>query len=257
MYWKAIAMRRFPALLVLSLAPVLVAVAPAPLSATSSADVTAPLVTAVALAAWTCSTWLLLVVVVTFGARLPGAAGRAAHRFLLHVAPTSVRSLVRAAVGAGVAASVLAGPALAYADGTPPQASSSSYEWPGGASAQPVIPVPASLDWPGASPHATPNATPSTTPTATPRATPRATPGAVRAPASRPRHAPLHLATRGGVVVQTGDSLWEIAARDLAAGASDAQVAQAWPRWWSANRVLIGDDPSLIHPGDLLIPPTP
>jgi nucleoid-associated protein YgaU len=59
------------------------------------------------------------------------------------------------------------------------------------------------------------------------------------------------------VVVQTGDSLWEIAARDLAAGASDAQVAQAWPRWWSANRVLIGDDPSLIHPGDLLIPPTP
>jgi nucleoid-associated protein YgaU len=57
------------------------------------------------------------------------------------------------------------------------------------------------------------------------------------------------------VVVHTGDSLWAIAQRELGTAATQRQVASAWPRWWSANRDVIGDDPDVIHPGDRLTAP--
>jgi hypothetical protein len=62
------------------------------------------------------------------------------------------------------------------------------------------------------------------------------------------------------VVVQPGDSLWLLARRDLqAAGAPAAvrDVAAAWPRWWAANREVIGDDPDLLRPGARLTAPPP
>lgn len=63
-------------------------------------------------------------------------------------------------------------------------------------------------------------------------------------------------ATDGGtdrsVLVRRGDSLWEIAARDLGAEASTAEIAAEWPRWYQANRALIGSDPNLITPGQEL-----
>jgi nucleoid-associated protein YgaU len=57
------------------------------------------------------------------------------------------------------------------------------------------------------------------------------------------------------VVVLRGDSLWSIAARHLGPDATTAQIAAEWPRWWSANRDVIGPDPDLIHPGQRLQPP--
>jgi nucleoid-associated protein YgaU len=57
------------------------------------------------------------------------------------------------------------------------------------------------------------------------------------------------------VVVHRGDSLWTIAARSLGAGATDAEVAAEWPRWWHANRAVIGPDPDLLRPGTRLTPP--
>ena len=61
------------------------------------------------------------------------------------------------------------------------------------------------------------------------------------------------------VVVQPGDTLWDLAAASLQqAGApepSDACIAQTWPRWWAANREVIGPDPDLILPGTPLSPP--
>jgi nucleoid-associated protein YgaU len=47
-----------------------------------------------------------------------------------------------------------------------------------------------------------------------------------------------------------------VAADHLPATATNAQIAQAWPRWWSANRAAVGADPDLIHPGLSLTPPT-
>jgi nucleoid-associated protein YgaU len=59
------------------------------------------------------------------------------------------------------------------------------------------------------------------------------------------------------VTVAPGDSLWLIAARRLGADASQGEVAAAWPRWYAANRDVIGPDPNLIHPGQRLRTPTP
>jgi nucleoid-associated protein YgaU len=58
------------------------------------------------------------------------------------------------------------------------------------------------------------------------------------------------------VTVRRGDSLWSIAARHLGAGATDAEIAVAWPAWHTLNADLIGDDPDLIHPGLRLRVPT-
>ncbi|KON73905.1 hypothetical protein M768_07310 [Cellulosimicrobium cellulans F16] len=58
-----------------------------------------------------------------------------------------------------------------------------------------------------------------------------------------------------GVVVVRGDSLWSIAARHLPDGASDAQVADAVQRWYAANVGVVGDDPDLVRPGQVLVAP--
>jgi nucleoid-associated protein YgaU len=57
------------------------------------------------------------------------------------------------------------------------------------------------------------------------------------------------------VRVRPGDTLWAIARRSLPAGASVAAVADAATAWHRANRGVIGDDPDLIVPGQLLEPP--
>ena len=214
---------RLSALAVLALPLALTALAPAPSSCWAAlcappvpvgplSAVTAPLVAVLGLATWACSAWLLVVLGATWGARLPGLAGRAARRTAERVAPVSVRTLVQVALGATVAASVLGGPAAGLADERP----AASYDWPG-TTAVPVVGPPLAPPLPARTPQAL----------------------AVTA-----------------VVVQPGDSLWSIAARDLGARASAAQVAQAWPRWWAANRAVLGEDPDLIHPGTRLAAPT-
>lgn len=59
--------------------------------------------------------------------------------------------------------------------------------------------------------------------------------------------------------VRPGDSLWSIASRSLqerGSAASVPAVAAEWPRWYAANRDVVGPDPDLIHPGqELLAPP--
>ena len=59
------------------------------------------------------------------------------------------------------------------------------------------------------------------------------------------------------VTVLAGDSLWQIAADHLAAGATDADIAGAWPRWYDANRAVVGNDPARIRPGQVLKAPAP
>lgn len=60
------------------------------------------------------------------------------------------------------------------------------------------------------------------------------------------------------IVVLRGDTLWSLAERSLGAEVSDAQVAAECRRWFDANRDVIGDDPDLIKPGQILsAPPSP
>ena len=58
------------------------------------------------------------------------------------------------------------------------------------------------------------------------------------------------------VRVRPGDSLWLIAAHRLGRGADAADIAASWPRWYAANRAVIGDNPDLIRPGQLLTAPS-
>lgn len=58
------------------------------------------------------------------------------------------------------------------------------------------------------------------------------------------------------VVVRAGDSLWSIAADSLGPFATDMEVAGAWPEWYRSNRAVIGPDPHLILPGQILHAPT-
>ena len=82
-----------------------------------------------------------------------------------------------------------------------------------------------------------------------------------RADAHRPQpptiSADWPLATRttpAVVVVEPGDCLWTLASQSLGRPAP-ARVAETWPRWWRANRGVIGSNPDLIRPGQRLRPP--
>ncbi|WP_284983730.1 LysM peptidoglycan-binding domain-containing protein [Arthrobacter sp. efr-133-TYG-118] len=86
-----------------------------------------------------------------------------------------------------------------------------------------------------------------------PRA-PAAEPGLL---GTRPQRAAEQSASpnQGEVVVRRGDSLWSIAARQLGPMASDVDIALHWPKWYAANRHVVGDDPGLLVPGQILHPP--
>jgi hypothetical protein len=64
--------------------------------------------------------------------------------------------------------------------------------------------------------------------------------------------------TRGEteVTVRRGDTLWDLAAAYLPPEATDAEIATACRRWHTANRNVIGPDPDLILPGQVLTVPT-
>ena len=62
-------------------------------------------------------------------------------------------------------------------------------------------------------------------------------------------------AERGVHVVARGDSLWRITAELLGPDASNSAIASAWPLIYQANRSVIGNDPGLIQPGQLLTIP--
>ncbi|WP_427130186.1 LysM peptidoglycan-binding domain-containing protein [Pseudarthrobacter sp. S9] len=58
------------------------------------------------------------------------------------------------------------------------------------------------------------------------------------------------------VTVRAGDSLWSLAAAALGPFASDVDIAKEWPRLYQTNRAVIGDNPHLLRPGQvLLLPP--
>jgi hypothetical protein len=57
------------------------------------------------------------------------------------------------------------------------------------------------------------------------------------------------------VTVLAGDTLWEIAAFAIGPEATDVEIAMEWPRWYEANRTIIGQNPNVLLPGQILQPP--
>jgi nucleoid-associated protein YgaU len=70
------------------------------------------------------------------------------------------------------------------------------------------------------------------------------------------QHAARIVASETTYEVERGDSLWRIAEMFLTertgAPPTSADIARFWPRIYAANRVVVGDDPCLIFPGQKL-----
>jgi nucleoid-associated protein YgaU len=166
--------------------------------------------------AWVVLAWVGLVFTVTALTGLPGALGRAASRLAARVTPVAARHAARLAVGLAVAS----GP---FAAALPTAAWSAPVE---------LLPAVRAAD--GTAAPALP-------------AIGRPGPATAAVIATGP--------TDAQVIVARGDCLWDIAARALGPDAGNADIAAEWPRWYEANRGVIGADPDLIQPGMVLRPP--
>lgn len=58
------------------------------------------------------------------------------------------------------------------------------------------------------------------------------------------------------VTVRPGDCLWSLAQAHLGYDATTAQISAEVDRWWEANANVIGADPDLLMPGQILTIPT-
>ncbi len=209
------------------------------------------LVPAVALSALFVVVWLSCCLSLELLAHVPGAVGRCAAHAAALVTPRQVRRLSVALLGLGMAAGLGSSPSAAA---TPAPALSAPSPAPGPGAVPDDAPGLPTLPDPGFGSHTEPR----------PRSVPD--PGWVpSAPAVRaqPDVRVLTPAPRGEpapdqpheVVVHRGDSLWSIAARHLGPEASDGEIARAWPAWYAANREVIGADPDLLLPGQVLRTP--
>jgi hypothetical protein len=199
--------------------------------------------------------WLALATLVTvLAATRPRSwAGAVATRTAGMIAPDGLRRVVLLAIGVGLvgAAPAVAAPVRPVGGPVPPTAVAAAG------------PVAAPLDPGWAAVASAGDRLRATAPGAGSRdldpgwvpvpATAATTPGTVRdglpGPSVRPRPQ-----TEDAVVVRRGDCLWTIAARQLGPAATDARTAAEWPRWYAANRAVLGP-PDLLAPGQRLHPP--
>jgi nucleoid-associated protein YgaU len=204
---------------------------------TRGADVL--IASAAALLAWAVWAWGALGLALTAASALPGVAGGAARLALQVALPAGARrgAALLLGLGLGVAGPLLASAVPQFAPTASAAAGAESVpDWPApGPAAAPVPDWPAGPAPTGAAPTGEAPAAPSTAPTT--------------APASDSR------------VVVRGDCLWHIAADSLLGQLgrlpSDGEVAAAVQAWWSANADVIGPDPDLLVPGQVLRPPGP
>ncbi len=193
------------------------------LAAQDTVDTAGPetlLTAAAGLLAWGVWGWGALGLLLTAVSALPGAVGRVSLVLVRAVLPGGARRAAALALGLGLGLTgPLAGTTLLVA--TAPAAA--------------AAPAPAGVpDWPAGAPADL----------------------AVGLPDRPDAPAPP---TAGSHVVVRGDCLWDIAAAGLSDGSgrtpSPAEIAGAAHSWWAANADVIGADPDLLLPGQVLRPP--
>jgi nucleoid-associated protein YgaU len=196
-----------------------------------------------------------------------GRSWRAGEAALRRIAPGAVQRMARTAVGVGVGAGLVLVPAAAHA--TP-----GVDELP----APPGPTVPLDLGWQPTS-HVVEAVDAAVAPAEAPagvgtdagpddvaiaalepaapveRDDVERTSSTTAAPTSVEERRPHRGADEGTVVVHRGDTLWAIAAATLDDDATDAEIMRAVVHWHEANRDVIGDDPDLILPGQVLHAP--
>jgi hypothetical protein len=198
--------------------------------------------------------WWLLSLVTAFASALLERTGyNAAARATARFTPVFMRRLAMAAVGVQ-----LLGAPLAHADALPAAALSSSNgsslsaAWAPLADKRPDLPAGHSKDSGVSEGFAAMGS--ELQPQWKPRV-PVVEPGLVTSLPARAMTEPA--GARRDIPVRAGESLWTIAARELGPGASEVEIAARWPLWYQANRTVIGADPNVLLPGQLLSPPPP
>ncbi|MFP3714419.1 LysM peptidoglycan-binding domain-containing protein [Puerhibacterium sp. TATVAM-FAB25] len=240
------------------------AVAPTALGAGARVETWVELgaVTAGGLAAWWVALGATLGLAVVVAARR-GVRWRAGEAAVRRVAPGLVRRLARVGVGVGVGAGLVLAPTTATAAGPAPDpgpgtpAVAVDLGWqptaPGtGGPASTAEPAPPATEPPATEP---PGAEPPGAEQPGPEQPGAEQPGAATASEVRRESAHPGPAPDGSVVVHRGDTLWGIAARWLGGSPTDAEVLAATVRWHETNREVVGDDPDLVLPGQVLRPP--
>jgi hypothetical protein len=231
-----------------------------------------------ALSAWIGLAWFGCMLALEAAAALPGWCGRACGCVAARVAPRLVRRIAQALIGVTVLAGPLAG-GSAMASERPQQPATVSVVMDRPAAVTELLTV-------GPSPAPSPSQSTSSSQSSTPSSSPSPSPSLLSAlfdldrpdlnagasafvaaappsPVKQAPSGPAALVTGtvhrdnaiDSYVVHRGDALWDIAARHLGPHATAADVAREWPRWYAANRDVIGPDPGVIRPGELLRPP--
>jgi nucleoid-associated protein YgaU len=215
------------AVVLAALTPPLPAMTDALASAQRTADVQGPdaLITATAgLLAWVVWMWGALGLALTAASAVPGMLGGAARLALQVTLPAGARRGAALVLGLGLGVvGPLTGTALSGLASTASAAAPAAHvpDWP-------VVPAAADPgripDWPIASD-------------------------------------PTELPSEGERVVVRGDCLWRIAEDSLLDRLgrlpTDGEIATAVQAWWRANADVIGPDPDLLLPGQVLRPPSP
>lgn len=243
-------------------------VAPAAIEAAQTARVETWIELMVLVAGLAGAAWTLLGTVAALAgiaAVRRGRPGRTAETVVGRWAPEVVRRLARGALGAGLGAGLVLAPGAALADeGSAPadepgvvlqlgweSTADTATPEPAVADALPDPPEPAGSDAGGAAVPV------SSTDTGAEQTVDPAEPADDMSPAVSSAQRTSHQDDDGAdeVVVKRGDTLWAIAARTLPGDASAADVMRAVASWHDTNREVIGDDPDLILPGQVLRAP--
>jgi nucleoid-associated protein YgaU len=187
---------------------------------------------AAGLLAWAVWAWGGAGLALTALSGVPGAVGNAA-RLLLHlVVPSGARRGAAVLLGLGLA---VAGPVVGTAPVLGPAVAAAAVPGHGSEVSPAAVP-----DWPVAVPAAGP---------------------VPDWPASTAAGSGLATTSDGSHVVLRGDCLWVIATAWLGehtgGNPTDGEVATAVHAWWTANGDVIGADPDLLLPGQVLVPPDP
>ncbi|WP_375493913.1 LysM peptidoglycan-binding domain-containing protein [uncultured Jatrophihabitans sp.] len=184
-------------------------------------------------ALWAVAAWLAVgLLAAAAAARLPGVAGRRATLVARLVLPRALRTMLAGSAGLGILLAPVAAAATTPLVGHGPTAAAAAH----------AVPTPT---WPlHTAPHSHARHHPQ-----------RPTVQPPRWPMSAQPAAPTATGDRDTVTVAPGDSLWLIAARRLGAHASPQAIAEAWPRWYATNRNVVGGDPTVIVPGQVLHAP--
>lgn len=198
--------------------------------------------------AWLVLLWLAVGWLAVWGGRARGRAGRMSRGVAAVLVPRVLRGVLEGGVGLSVVLSSAPALAATSAASTPVAATPVAATSVAATSAPRADQLPASLPSLDRDPTTDLKLAPLPAVPA-PMLAPETTTGAD--PVTRGRHP----TEPPEVVVRRGDCLWSVVSRALGPEADEAAVARAWPRWYAANRAVIGADPDLLLPGQRLVVP--